>query len=237
MHSLNIVIRDLKLEDILVDESGYIKLYNLSLHKQLKDVSSEKSFTICGSPEYLPPEMILGKGYNKSADWWALGIMFYELVFGSHPFYNQNSEKMYELICFSELRFPVYKLNNSIVSQECIDIISGLLDKNPSNRIGKKGLADIKTHAFFTGFNFEGIDNKKTLAPMCNIISKLSNENCPDVNNKDIFNYKDLKTNVYNNIYASKDFEVNSSYNNDFSIISEDKIKLINDNENLFLDF
>lgn len=88
LHSKGIAHRDLKLENILVDKDGYIKIIDYGLAKMLKDQDESNSF--CGTPEYLAPEMIKGEGHDKSVDWWAMGILIYEMLIGVTPFFNRN---------------------------------------------------------------------------------------------------------------------------------------------------
>lgn len=89
LHSKGIAHRDLKLENILVDADGYIKIIDYGLAKMLKE-ENDISNSFCGTPEYLAPEMIKGKGHDKTVDWWALGILIYEMLIGVTPFFNRN---------------------------------------------------------------------------------------------------------------------------------------------------
>jgi len=88
LHSKGIAHRDLKLENILVDQQGYIKIIDYGLAKMLKE--DDSSFSFCGTPEYLAPEMVEGKGHDKTVDWWALGVLIYEMLVGVTPFFNRN---------------------------------------------------------------------------------------------------------------------------------------------------
>lgn len=139
--------------------------------KRLKDVKTDKTYSVCGTPEYLSPEVILGLGYNKSADWWAVGIIMYELLTGTNPFYSQDTEKLYELICHSEVRFP----RGDSHSSDCQDLILKLLDKNSNTRMGKKDLQEIKTHPFFSSYNFDAVANRKYFSPFPNLEAKTEN--------------------------------------------------------------
>lgn len=88
LHNKNYIYRDLKLENLLLDENGYVMLTDFGLAKFIN--SDEKALTFCGTPEYLAPEVILGKGHNRPADWWSYGILVYEMIFGIPPFYSSN---------------------------------------------------------------------------------------------------------------------------------------------------
>lgn len=104
LHSKGIVHRDLKLENILLDHTGYIKIIDFGLAKILKE--GEMSDTFCGTPEYLAPEMIDQQGHNKSVDWWALGVLIYEMLIGVTPFFNKNREVLLNKIQKAKLVFP-----------------------------------------------------------------------------------------------------------------------------------
>ena len=133
LHKSGIVYRDIKPENILLDEDGYLKLIDFGMAKILKD--GEKTNSLCGTAEYLAPEIITGEGHNRMADWWSYGTLIYEMFFGIPPFFSQNVEKMYEFITKSELKFPK-KFN---VSDDVKDFLSKLLIKNPKERFGHMG--------------------------------------------------------------------------------------------------
>jgi serum/glucocorticoid-regulated kinase 2 len=122
LHSYGYVYRDLKPENILMDDVGYLKLADFGMAKHLKE-KDEKTMSFCGTPEYLAPEIITGEGHNRSADWWSFGILIYEMLCGIPPFYNENIERMYELIKLAELRFP----RKIKISQDAQDIITKVL--------------------------------------------------------------------------------------------------------------
>jgi len=168
LHTYGILYRDLKPENILMDDEGYLKLADFGMAKHLK--GEEKAMSFCGTPEYLAPEVIIGEGHNKSVDWWSFGILIYEMLCGIPPFYNENLERMYELIKLAELRFP----KKIKISNDAQDLITKLLDRNPNSRLGSRnGLSEIKGHPFFASIDFDLVLQKKLSSPFK-----------PEINNK-----------------------------------------------------
>jgi serine/threonine protein kinase len=140
VHKNNIIYRDLKPENLVLDADGHVVLTDFGLAKQNMG-ENNKTYTFCGTPEYVAPEILKGTGHNKAVDWWSLGILLYEMLTGLPPFYNENVNEMYELILSAPLTFPDH------VGPDARNLITELLNRDPAHRLsdGDK----IKAHAFF----------------------------------------------------------------------------------------
>jgi len=148
LHSKNIVYRDLKPENILINKNGYLKLTDFGFAKQLEN---EKTYTLCGTPEYLAPEIILNKGHGKAVDWWTLGILLYEMLVGIDPFSDDDPMKTYQKILKGKINFP------KTINKDAKSLIKHLLTQDTSKRYGclKNGVKDILNHRFFEGFDWK----------------------------------------------------------------------------------
>ena len=170
LHNLEITYRDLKPENILLDEDGYIKLCDFGSSVIIRGTEKVKNFA--GSPEYAAPEIITYSGHNFMCDWWSLGILIYELLYGNTPFFNMDKTRMYDLINTGAISFPKFiqiegeeKPRIYKVSEDAKNIISKFLEKDPGTRLGRKGLDEIKKHPFFSGINFDDLNKKKIKPP------------------------------------------------------------------------
>ncbi|PLW49931.1 hypothetical protein PCANC_04746 [Puccinia coronata f. sp. avenae] len=142
LHSMDVIYRDLKPENILLDYTGHIALCDFGLCK-LNMGEAERTNTFCGTPEYLAPEVIKGEGYGKTIDWWTLGILLYEMLSGLPPYYDEDHHTMYRKILKDPLTFPAE------IKSDARALLTGLLDRDPNNRLGARGAEDIKRHGFF----------------------------------------------------------------------------------------
>uniref|UniRef100_A0A9L0S0G0 non-specific serine/threonine protein kinase n=1 Tax=Equus caballus TaxID=9796 RepID=A0A9L0S0G0_HORSE len=156
----NVVYRDLKLENLMLDKDGHIKITDFGLCKEgIKDGATMKTF--CGTPEYLAPEVLEDNDYGRAVDWWGLGVVMYEMVCGRLPFYNQDHEKLFELILMEEIRFP------RTLSPEAKSLLSGLLKKDPKQRLGggSEDAKEIMQHRFFASIVWQDVYEKKLSPP------------------------------------------------------------------------
>jgi len=137
LHTKGIAHRDLKLENILVDQDGFLQIIDYGLAKMLSDDQEATSF--CGTPEYLAPEMVSQSGHDKGVDWWALGILIYEMLIGVTPFFNKNKNTLLTKIQTAKVVFPDRKRYKIDYSDDMMDLIVKLLDKDKSKRLGAQG--------------------------------------------------------------------------------------------------
>lgn len=173
LHSKNILYRDLKPENILFTEDGYLKLADFGLAKTVSGKEMSNSF--CGTAEYLAPEMLIGNGHDYTVDWWALGILLYEMMVGIPPFFHKNKHRMYFLIKESPVNFPDPVRHGIEVSGDAKDLIRKLLDKNKKKRLGANGdVSEILAHPFFADLDLEKLLRKEIEPPYTPKIDKSS---------------------------------------------------------------
>lgn len=151
LHSLGVVYRDLKPENILLDEMGHIKLADFGLAKDHVTEIDSGATSLCGTPEYLAPEVLARKGHGTAVDWWGLGMVLYEMLTGLPPWYTRNRQELFACIQEAPLEIPGY------LSAEAASLISLLLHREPEKRLGSRGAAEVKSHRFFDGVEWDGL--------------------------------------------------------------------------------
>jgi serine/threonine protein kinase len=168
LHKKNMLYRDLKPENILIDRNGHIKLIDFGLSKILQK-QKEKSYTICGTPQYLAPEILSDKGYDSTVDWWSLGCVFYEMLIGITPYKINLEDSLNKNLYKQKIFIPDY------VTEEAGDLINKLLVIDPKKRLGfgGNGVNKIKSHPYFKNVNWDDGWNQKLIPPF---IPKLNNE-------------------------------------------------------------
>uniref|UniRef100_A0AAR2IWU2 Serine/threonine-protein kinase Sgk1 n=1 Tax=Pygocentrus nattereri TaxID=42514 RepID=A0AAR2IWU2_PYGNA len=159
LHSLNIVYRDLKPENILLDSQGHIVLTDFGLCKE--GISqADTTTTFCGTPEYLAPEVLRKQPYDNTVDWWCLGSVLYEMLYGLPPFYSRDTHEMYENILHKEL--PM----RPGASTTAWSILQALLEKDNTRRLGyRDDFNEVKSHDFFSSINWDDLEQKKIPPP------------------------------------------------------------------------
>ena len=167
LHKKNIIHRDIRQENILINNNGYIKLIEFTFSKKL---NNKLTYTICGSPEYYSPEMINKTGYNKCIDFWQLGILLYEIIIGATPFVDSDPVKIYKKINKGKIIFPKNINKNAKI------IIKQFLNINMDKRLGctKKGIYEIIENPFFKDFDWEGLLHRKLEPPFIPSFHKFS---------------------------------------------------------------
>ncbi|KAK9116976.1 hypothetical protein Sjap_015923 [Stephania japonica] len=155
LHKNGIVHRDLKPENILMDVNGHVMLTDFGLAKEIDE--SGRSNSMCGTTEYMAPEILLSKGHNKEADWWSVGILLYEMLSGQPPFTHANRKKLQERIIKEKIKLPPF------LTSEAHSLLKGLLQKEPDRRLGSghNGSDEIKKHKWFKSINWKKLEARE----------------------------------------------------------------------------
>ena len=157
LHSLGIVYRDLKPENILLDSEGHIALTDFGLSKESIPTQDSKTFSFCGTVEYMSPEVVSRKGHSHVTDWWSFGVLAFEMITGHLPFHGANRKETMNMILKAKLAMPTYP------SLEAQSLLRMLFKRNPANRLGAgpNGFRNIQKHPFFESINWDKLYNKR----------------------------------------------------------------------------
>ncbi|XP_026062430.1 microtubule-associated serine/threonine-protein kinase 3 isoform X1 [Carassius auratus] len=205
LHNYGIVHRDLKPDNLLITSMGHIKLTDFGLSKiglmnmttnlyeehMEKDTREFIDKQVCGTPEYIAPEVILRQGYGKPVDWWAMGIILYEFLVGCVPFFGDTPEELFGQVVSDEIEWPE---GDDALPLESQDLITKLLRQSPKERLGAGGAAEVKYHIFFRGLDWSGLLRQKA-------------EFIPQLETEEDTSYFDTRTDRYH--HSEEDDETN----------------------------
>ncbi|KAG7231756.1 hypothetical protein INR49_010412 [Caranx melampygus] len=207
LHNYGIVHRDLKPDNLLITSMGHIKLTDFGLSKIglmslttnlyeghiEKDTREFLDKQVCGTPEYIAPEVILRQGYGKPVDWWAMGVILYEFLVGCAPFFGDTPEELFGQVISDEIIWPE---EDEALPQEAQDLISKLLRQNPLERLGTGSAFEVKQHAFFTELDWNSLLRQKA-------------EFIPQLESEDDTSYFDTRSDRYHHVDSEEEDDTN----------------------------
>ncbi|XP_069009463.1 microtubule-associated serine/threonine-protein kinase 3 isoform X3 [Embiotoca jacksoni] len=207
LHNYGIVHRDLKPDNLLITSMGHIKLTDFGLSKiglmnmttnlyeghMEKDTREFIDKQVCGTPEYIAPEVILRQGYGKPVDWWAMGIILYEFLVGCVPFFGDTPEELFGQVVSDEIIWPE---GDDALPADAQDVITRLLRQTPLDRLGTGGASEVKQHPFFLSLDWNGL-------------LRLKAEFIPQLEAEDDTSYFDTRSERYHHLASDEDEETN----------------------------
>ncbi|NWW96684.1 MAST4 kinase, partial [Rhynochetos jubatus] len=207
LHNYGIVHRDLKPDNLLVTSMGHIKLTDFGLSKvglmslttnlyeghMEKDAREFLDKQVCGTPEYIAPEVILRQGYGKPVDWWAMGIILYEFLVGCVPFFGDTPEELFGQVISDEINWPE---EDEAPPPDAQDLITLLLRQNPLERLGTGGAYEVKQHRFFRNLDWNGLLRQKA-------------EFIPQLESEDDTSYFDTRSERYHHMETEEEDDTN----------------------------
>ncbi|XP_053325907.1 microtubule-associated serine/threonine-protein kinase 2 isoform X2 [Spea bombifrons] len=207
LHNYGIVHRDLKPDNLLITSMGHIKLTDFGLSKIglmslttnlyeghiEKDAREFLDKQVCGTPEYIAPEVILTQGYGKPVDWWAMGVILYEFLVGCVPFFGDTPEELFGQVISDEIAWPE---GDDALPSDAQDVICQLLRRNPLERMGTGGAYEVKQHIFFKGLDWTGLLRQKA-------------EFIPQLESEDDTSYFDTRSERYHHLDSEDDDDTN----------------------------
>ncbi|XP_009074413.1 PREDICTED: LOW QUALITY PROTEIN: microtubule-associated serine/threonine-protein kinase 4-like, partial [Acanthisitta chloris] len=213
LHNYGIVHRDLKPDNLLVTSMGHIKLTDFGLSKVglmslttnlyeghiEKDAREFLDKQVCGTPEYIAPEVILRQGYGKPVDWWAMGIILYEFLVGCVPFFGDTPEELFGQVISDEINWPE---KDEAPPPDAQDLITLLLRQNPLERLGTGGAYEVKQHQFFRSLDWNSLLRQKA-------------EFIPQLESEDDTSYFDTRSEKYHHMETEEEDDTNDE---DFSL-------------------
>ncbi|XP_035813475.1 microtubule-associated serine/threonine-protein kinase 3 isoform X7 [Amphiprion ocellaris] len=211
LHNYGIVHRDLKPDNLLVTSMGHIKLTDFGLSKVglmnmttnlyeghiEKDAREFSDKQVCGTPEYIAPEVILRQGYGKPVDWWAMGIILYEFLVGCVPFFGDTPEELFGQVISDEINWPD---GEDAPPSDAQELITLLLRQNPLERMGAGGAAEVKQHQFFHNLDWNGLLRQKA-------------EFIPQLESEDDTSYFDTRSERYHHMETEEDDTNDEDFN------------------------
>ncbi|XP_073707696.1 protein kinase C, delta a [Garra rufa] len=156
LHSKGIIYRDLKLDNVMLDGDGHIKIADFGMCKE-NVFGDNRATTFCGTPDYIAPEILLGQEYSFSVDWWSFGVLVYEMLIGQSPFHGDDEDELFESIRMDTPHYPRW------ITVDTRDMLERLFERDPSRRLGIVG--NIRGHLFFKTVNWTALERKEVVPP------------------------------------------------------------------------